>query len=146
MHHAGRVHAPRTATTSVVSPQPPGPAAGSPIGIYPLLHSGFGTEETAEDGSVVFRLHGELDMATAPLLARSLSTTLDTGPSSVALDLSELTFVDSTGLNAFVTASRRADRIGCSFTLRSPRRAVLRTLRLTGLDGRINISIGDAVL
>lgn len=116
------------------------------VGAYRLLRSRFGAEVTTDDRTVVFRLHGELDMATAPRLARALSTTLDTGPSSIAVELSELTFVDSTGLDVFLTASRRAARIGCSFTLRSPRRAVLKTLRLTGLDGRINIGIGDAVL
>lgn len=57
-----------------------------------------------------------------------------------------VTFVDSTGLGVFVAASRRAARIGCSFVLRSPRPNVLRTLRLTGIDGRINIETGDAVL
>jgi anti-sigma B factor antagonist len=43
------------------------------------------------------RLAGELDMATAPLLKSALAGLPSEGP--VSLDLSELTFLDSSGLN-----------------------------------------------
>lgn len=111
-----------------------------------VLRSGFHAELASRDGTVVLRLHGELDMATAPALARAVISALDTRPAALALDLSELTFVDSTGLCVFIAGHRRAKSTGCSFVLRSPCRAVLRTLRVTGLDQRIDIDLGNDVV
>jgi anti-sigma B factor antagonist len=99
-----------------------------------LLRAGFHADANALDGSVVVRLQGELDMATAPALSRALDTALDTRPTSLVLDLADLTFVDSTGIRVLITACRRAGGQGCSFVLRAPRRAVLKALRLTGVD------------
>ncbi len=116
------------------------PANDRIAGAYRLLPPGFAAEVTSDDGSVVFRLQGELDLATPPA-GPGLGTTLNTGPSAIILDLGELTFVDSTGLAVFVAASRRSAWIGYPFILRSPRPAVRKTLRLTGVDGRITIDI-----
>lgn len=112
------------------------------------LSSGFTAEVEASDGMVVLRLGGELDMASAPVLNRAVHTALDAGPAAISLDLSELTFVDSTGVGVFVAGHRRAASTGCAFVLHSPRRAVLRTLKLTGIDQLIDIDIdlGDSVL
>lgn len=99
-----------------------------------LLRAGFHAEADAAAGSVVVRLQGELDMATAPLLSRALDTALDARPNILALDLRDLTFVDSTGIRVLITACRRAGGQGSSFVLRDPRRPVLKALRLTGVD------------
>lgn len=99
-----------------------------------LLRAGFHAEANALDGSVVVRLQGELDMASAPALSRALDTALDARPNSLALDLRDLTFVDSTGIRVLITACRRAGSQGSSFVLREPRRPVLKALRLTGVD------------
>ena len=104
-----------------------------------LLRTGFHAGVDNTEGTVVLRLQGELDMATAPGLARDLHTALDARPSTLALDLSELTFLDSTGIRVLITASRRAEDQGCSFVLRSPRRSVLKALRLTGVDRLMGI-------
>ena len=100
-----------------------------------LLRTGFHAGEGLDEGdTLVLKLQGELDMASAPGLGRALSTALDAGPSVLTLDLAELTFLDSTGLRVLITACRRAGTQGCTFVIRSPSRSVLKTLQLTGVD------------
>lgn len=89
---------------------------------------------SAIQGAVLVRLEGELDMASAPRFERVLNTALEHCASTVALDLSELTFLDSTGIHVLISADRRATHQGCTFVLRSPTRSVLKVLRLTGVD------------
>ena len=101
----------------------------------------FAVEATSIDGTTTVRLVGELDMATAPELRRTLDAALEARPARLSIDLRELTFTDSTGLRELVSASRRADRCGCSFTLRFPRRSVLKALRLTGFDQLLDIEV-----
>lgn len=97
-----------------------------------LLRTGF--HASVDGDGVAVRLRGELDMATAPRLGAVLDEALDAMPHQVRLDLSELTFLDSTGIRVLVTACHRAKDQNCRFTLQSPRDAVLRTLKLTGVD------------
>ena len=106
-----------------------------------LLRTGFAASADRSDGALLVRLHGELDLATAPSLADVVDAALEDRPPALALDLSQLTFVDSTGINVLVDAHRRAERDGCPFVLRAPRRAVLRALRLTGVDRVVPIEV-----
>ena len=102
-----------------------------------LRRTGF--HARADDDGVNIQLLGELDMATAPRLGRVLDEALDTMPDTVRLDLSELTFLDSTGIRVLMTASRRARDQSCSVILHAPRAHVLRTLKLTGVDRLMDI-------
>jgi anti-sigma B factor antagonist len=109
-----------------------------------LLQAGFHAEADALGGRVVVRLQGELDMATAPVLSRALDTALDARPNLLALDLRELTFVDSTGIRVLITACRRAGGQGTLFVLRDPCRPVLKALRLTGVDRLMVVEPGPS--
>ena len=88
----------------------------------------------AVDDTAVIRLQGDLDLATAPRVGQSLASALDARPAVLALDLEELTFLDSTGIRVLIAAHRRAEGQGSRFILRSPQPPVLRTLKLTGVD------------
>jgi len=99
-----------------------------------LLRTGFHAATDSGEGTIVLRLQGELDLAAAPGLARAMDTALDAKPTALAVDLRDLTFLDSTGIRVLITACRRAGTEGCSFVLRAPCRSVLKTLRLTGVD------------
>lgn len=104
-----------------------------------LLRTGFHTEVQECHGTIVVRLQGQLDLATAPALTRVLVRALDARPEAVIIDLAELTFLDSTGIHQLVSADRRARSRGCGFALRSPRRQVLKVLQLTCIDRFITI-------
>jgi anti-anti-sigma factor len=80
-----------------------------------------------ELGDGELRLIGEIDMDTSPVLRRRL----ESDPVVTVLDLREVTFIDSTGLNVLINANRnRIDRL----VLRSPGGAVARVLELSGLE------------
>jgi anti-sigma B factor antagonist len=121
---------------------------GQPDGIggaSTLLRTGFHSVSDSLGDTIMIRLQGELDMASAPGLGGALDTALDAKPSVLVLDLTELTFLDSTGIRVLITACRRAGAEGASFILRSPRRSVLKALRLTGVDRLLVIEGGATV-
>jgi anti-sigma B factor antagonist len=85
-------------------------------------------------GSRVFvALKGELDISTAPLLQDTLADVLGDGPAEIVLNLSELNYVDSTGLSLFITATKRARAEGSKLVLRDPQASTQRLLEITNL-------------
>jgi anti-anti-sigma factor len=85
------------------------------------------------DPSVVV-LRGELDMATAPAVAVTVASRLRAGCRHLTIDLSDVTFLDSQGLNALVKANVELAAAGGELRLRSPSKAARATLCLSGLD------------
>jgi anti-sigma B factor antagonist len=81
--------------------------------------------------TAVLAITGEVDMASAPGLRDQLQRL---GARNVVIDLSGVTFIDSTGLGVLVTALKRAREAGGQLTLRSPTRATRRVLDITGLS------------
>jgi anti-anti-sigma factor len=59
-------------------------------------------------GVVTIALSGDLDMATVRILRGTLAPFEANGVSTIILDLQDLTFIDSTGLHAFLEARNRA--------------------------------------
>jgi anti-anti-sigma factor len=67
----------------------------------------------AADGLTVVGLGGEVDIAGSPELERRLRALGGTAPFHVVVDLSQLTFIDSSGIRALiVTAKTIGDRGG----------------------------------
>src|SRR4051794_30600011 len=67
----------------------------------------FEVKEVREDGRVVFVVSGEIDLATAGDLRQVLLDAVDSRP--LWVDLTEVEFMDSTGLNALVVAHHASD-------------------------------------
>jgi anti-sigma B factor antagonist len=89
--------------------------------------------ETARDGDgVVIRLSGELDIASSDDLGRLIRDVEESDISRIVIDLSDLSFVDSTGLQALLNARSRGD--GRITFLPSRHEAVTRLLALTQTD------------
>lgn len=92
-----------------------------------------GTQLTVQPvGDDVVRVSGELDIRTCERLERLAGELVDNGH-RVVLDLSELTFCDSTGLAVLVRLHKRAEAAGGTLVLRSPVPRVHNLLTLTGL-------------
>ena len=87
------------------------------------------------DGAIAtIHLSGELDPATAPKLDEEIDRLLSKGPvERLVLDLSGLTFLDSSGLRVFVTARESLSARGGELALRDPSANTLRLLDVTGL-------------
>ncbi|HLB21278.1 MAG TPA: STAS domain-containing protein [Solirubrobacteraceae bacterium] len=67
-------------------------------------------EETRRAGRHALKLRGELDSATAPNLEAALHKACSEETSEIALDLSALTFMDSSGLLAVVRGYKMCSR------------------------------------
>lgn len=90
--------------------------------------------DTAPGGARVVTVRGEVDLATAPELEVSVRRALEDAPDGVVLDLTALSFIDSSGLRALVALSKDAKSRGASLALRNLPRHAQRVLELTGLS------------
>ena len=95
--------------------------------------------ETSEEVPIV-RVAGEVDLATAPQLKESLAA-IPAGSGPVIIDLSEVTFLDSTGLSVLVTSWKHLHEFNADSSVRLVvnRPAIQRVLTVTGLDEVFNL-------
>jgi anti-sigma B factor antagonist len=71
------------------------------------LHSELTTSVDAQGGRAVVRAAGEVDLYTAPRFAEALEQAAEAAP-RLLVDLTEVTFMDSTGLRCLLQARARA--------------------------------------
>lgn len=83
-------------------------------------------------GPRCLRVAGELDMASSPTLAEELQKAASSGEGSVILEVSELTFIDSTGLRVLIEFAGQLGESG-DLILRNPTRAVTEVLEIAGV-------------
>jgi anti-anti-sigma factor len=89
--------------------------------------------EVVRDGEAArVRAIGELDMAAAPALAAEIAQLRQAGCPRVIVDLSELSFLDSSGLRLLLDCHAEARRDGHTVALIPGPRAVQRVFELTG--------------
>lgn len=93
-------------------------------------------EEAGSGGERVIRLHGELDIDTVPDLERAL---LRSRPvqQRVVLDLSELQFMDSTGLRVLLRARAAAEEGRWEIVMRDVPPNIRRLFDMTGVHGAL---------
>jgi anti-anti-sigma factor len=77
---------------------------------------------------------GEIDIATVGSLLAAVTEQLARGAVDLVLDLSTVTFIDSTGLGVLVAAGKKTRDMGGSACLVSREPRVLRVLAVTGID------------
>jgi anti-anti-sigma factor len=77
---------------------------------------------------------GELDLATAPSLTAALQAALASGAREIWIDLSGVTFMDSSGLHALLAVRDRLHHDGRRLAVIAPSGPVRRLLELTGVD------------
>jgi anti-anti-sigma factor len=102
--------------------------------------SGLFSLESVVDGEIrTLRLHGELDLATAGMLEEPLEEALADSSGQLVLDLSGLTFIDSTGIAILIGAIARGDDGPALRFVPSPAPGVARVLKLTGVEERMRM-------
>jgi len=89
-------------------------------------------EQHRRPGTLELVLHGELDVATAPRVDAALAALRD-DERELRVDLSDLAFLDSTGLRTLLRASRVAQERGGRLAMVPGPSAVQRVFELTGL-------------
>jgi anti-sigma B factor antagonist len=86
--------------------------------------------------AVVVRAHGEIDMSNVCLLDEQLQAAhaVVVPPAPVVLDLTDVSFLPSTGLALLVTHHERCAEHGSPLRVVAAHRQVLRPMEITGLD------------
>jgi anti-anti-sigma factor len=90
-------------------------------------------------GRVHVMLRGELDLSTVGKVQDELSRIEASSPPVLVLDLSKLTFLDSTGLRCLVTADERARGDGRRVVLVRGPEPVQRVFSITRLEERLEM-------
>ncbi len=96
-------------------------------------------EVQVQDGLILLAVSGELDLASAPMLAEQLERADELDAGVVIIDLRELDFMDSTGLHLLLKAHKRAQELGRRFVLVKGNKQIERLLSLTGVDEKLVI-------
>lgn len=102
------------------------------------MNINFRVEGESLDGLQAVSVFGELDQATAPELRGALDEAVANG-GAVCVDLSECSFIDSSGLSLLVETQRRLAEADRGFAVCCPRSEIRRLLELTGVDAAVGI-------
>ena len=99
------------------------------------------------DGYGVLRPEGRLTMIAAPRLRGLVDRLVDEGSVRLVLDLTEVSFMDSSGLGAVIAGLKKTRQAGGDLRLAGAGEQVLTVMRLTNLDRvlRPHESVQDAV-
>jgi anti-sigma B factor antagonist len=89
---------------------------------------------------VVIAVAGEVDMVTAPQLVECLQ---EHPATNVVVDLSQVTFLDSSGITALVHGYNELRKTGHTLRTTNEHEVVLRVLEITGLDAMLH---GDSAV
>jgi anti-sigma B factor antagonist len=104
--------------------------------------------ERPEPGIVVVRMRGEIDLASVPRLAELIQQRLTAAfLRTVVLDLSEVEFLSTSGLELLLHAQRRAECRGVAMYVVPGGRCVQRLVELTEMTDRFSwrSSVSEAV-
>lgn len=98
------------------------------------------------NGKALLRAQGEIDLATVDLLDMAVANALQDGLSHVVIDMSEVSFMDSTGIRSLLTNSERVNEAGGKMSIVLSGGPVARTLSVTGVDSLLSIydSVSEA--
>ena len=81
----------------------------------------------------VVHVAGEIDVYTAPTLREELAGLVDDGKTDIVVDLTDVSFMDSTGLGVLVGALKRVRTTGGDLKLVIDQEKVLKVFRITAL-------------
>jgi anti-sigma B factor antagonist len=90
-------------------------------------------------GTVEVVLHGELDIATLDEALRRVEAAEREEPPLVVIDMSELTFVDSSGVRLVLLADERARAAGRRVAVRLGNGPALRVFQVLGLVEKLDV-------
>ncbi len=99
--------------------------------------------ETSEDELCII-LYGEIDHHTAVSIRADIDAMIyEMRPKRATLDMSEIDFMDSSGLGLIMGRYALMQRIGGDLIVRSPNERILKIFKLAGLERIIKIEDGE---
>jgi anti-sigma B factor antagonist len=96
-------------------------------------------ERTSRDGVELLRVEGELDIATAARLISVLNSSVAEAIKSVVVDLTEVGFMDSTGLALLINAHRRLSLRRKGFAVVCPPGPLRRVFEITDMIDTLRV-------
>jgi anti-sigma B factor antagonist len=93
-----------------------------------------------KDRPNVLPLKGEIDLHVYPAVTASLNAMIKKKPKRLVVDLSRVTYVDSTGLAAFIRAMQKVEAYGGKFSLAGMPETVRSIFEVSRLDQVFKIS------
>lgn len=94
----------------------------------------------SENGTAVAQLSGEIDHHSAKELRAELDKFVITmQPETLAIDLSSITFMDSSGIGLIIGRYKLLKECGGKLEIRSPQPYIRRVLRLSGIERIVKI-------
>ncbi|MFF4401647.1 STAS domain-containing protein [Streptomyces sp. NPDC001480] len=103
---------------------------------------GLSVVSATTDGIRVLTLAGEIDHHTGDELRQALDV-CDTVRPRIVVDMRQIAFMDSSGINLFITAHQAVTEPGGWLRPAGPTRAVRRTLQLVGVWRPVPEAVGD---
>ena len=94
---------------------------------------------TRDSDRYVITVSGEVDLASSPELDIAIIAAIESGTSSVAIDLTDVSFMDSSGLGVIVRGLKRCREADKDLDLVITNERVLKVFGITGLDQVIPI-------
>jgi anti-sigma B factor antagonist len=111
-----------------------GPDYSEAIGWDKRGRMGFGIAGRVLDGRDVVEVTGDVDIKSSAELRDAVTSLVEAGSRSIVIDLTHVSFMDSTGLSALVGAHGSATKNGAAIALVLTDANLLRLLRITSLD------------
>ncbi len=107
----------------------------------------FEVTDSERPGVAVLDVRGEIDVATSPELQEILVELIGRGPELLIVNLTDVSFIDSTGLGVLVGAVRDVRAGGGDLRLVVTEPHIMKLLELTGLDEVFSVvsNASDAV-
>lgn len=98
----------------------------------------FEIRDESKGSTLIVAIAGELDLGTVPQLAQHLENRRGDGHTTVILDLSDLTFMDSSGLRLLIELNGQSERAAWQLKLiRSRHESANTVFRVTGADAAL---------
>ena len=96
-------------------------------------------ERTSREGVELLLVEGELDIASAPRLISAMNGAVQEALRSLVVDLSEVEFMDSTGLALLINAHRRLTRRRKGFAVVCPPGPLRRVFEVTDMIETLHV-------
>ena len=97
-------------------------------------------DEPVDERTHVVAPTGEIDAVTSPTLGKRLLALAEEGKTALVVDLSSVTFIDSTGIGVLINTVRQLSNRHGHLVLVCPTERILRPFEVTGLTDRLAIT------
>ncbi|HEV3352813.1 MAG TPA: STAS domain-containing protein [Acidimicrobiales bacterium] len=99
----------------------------------------FGIEASRSNGTAVVAVRGEVDLYTAPQVWETIDKAIAGAPEELVIDLSDVTFLDSSGLSVLVRAHKRLRPVQRTVVVRGANDQVYMALEMTRLTKVLSV-------